>query len=315
MPLAVRPQTPETEPDPQQNAALIHPGDLIDVDVVGSLEFDWRGTLTPEGFLAGVDTIEEQVYALCRTEAEVAADLKREFSKFLREPEITVRILDRSNRAAAILQGAVKIPHRFQIKRPVNLNELIVYAGGISDVSGGEISIFRPGNVSCSTPVEAVDDEKFVKTGQTGDARTINIRIVDLIAGSREANPRIYSGDIVTVVEASPVYVIGGVNEPKQISMRSQLTASRAVAIAGGVAKKGIEEQVTIYRRQAGKTRLIQVDLAKVKDGTAEDVPLAALDIVDVAEKGRSPRKFPPVIDGRGLYSRNLASLPTKIID
>ena len=35
---------------PGSRPDLIHFGDVIDVDVVGSLEFDWRGGLTPEGF-------------------------------------------------------------------------------------------------------------------------------------------------------------------------------------------------------------------------------------------------------------------------
>jgi len=29
----------------------VHQGDIIDVDVVGSFEFDWRGGLNPEGFI------------------------------------------------------------------------------------------------------------------------------------------------------------------------------------------------------------------------------------------------------------------------
>ena len=33
-------------------ANLIHLGDVIDIDVEGNLEFDWRGPLTPEGFPA-----------------------------------------------------------------------------------------------------------------------------------------------------------------------------------------------------------------------------------------------------------------------
>ena len=48
-------------------ADLIHLGDLIDVDVVGSVEYDWRGTLNPEGFLSGINFTEDPIYGLCRT--------------------------------------------------------------------------------------------------------------------------------------------------------------------------------------------------------------------------------------------------------
>ncbi|MGH9819117.1 MAG: hypothetical protein ACRD43_03015, partial [Pyrinomonadaceae bacterium] len=48
----------------QSEIDLVHYGDVIDVDVVGSLDFDWRGTLNPEGFLDGMERIEDPVYAL-----------------------------------------------------------------------------------------------------------------------------------------------------------------------------------------------------------------------------------------------------------
>ena len=45
--------TPVSIPESEVN--LIHSGDLIDVDVVGSIEYDWRGRLNPEGFLDGIE--------------------------------------------------------------------------------------------------------------------------------------------------------------------------------------------------------------------------------------------------------------------
>src|SRR6476620_7185338 len=59
---------------------LIHHGDLIDVDVIGSLAYDWRGTINPEGFLEGIETIPEPVYALCKSESDVGSELSKAFS-------------------------------------------------------------------------------------------------------------------------------------------------------------------------------------------------------------------------------------------
>ena len=63
-----------------QNRAsdLVHYGDLIEVDVVGSYDYDWRGSVTPEGFLDGLDTLENQIYALCRSEDDLAATIQQE---------------------------------------------------------------------------------------------------------------------------------------------------------------------------------------------------------------------------------------------
>jgi hypothetical protein len=77
-------------------AQLVHFGDLIEVDVVGSYEYDWRGSLTPEGFLDGLDYLENQIYGLCVSERDLSNAIQKEFAKTLRDPNVVVRILDRS---------------------------------------------------------------------------------------------------------------------------------------------------------------------------------------------------------------------------
>ncbi|HLM60437.1 MAG TPA: hypothetical protein VK308_06525, partial [Pyrinomonadaceae bacterium] len=141
--------TDATSENSKKESNPVHPGDLVEVDVIGSIEYDWRGTLTPEGFLEGGDYIENPIYALCRNEEEIALDIAKAYGKILRDPKVVVRILDRSNRPLALLYGAVKTPQRFQLKRPVFLNELLIVAGGLTEKISGEIQIFRPKNLSC----------------------------------------------------------------------------------------------------------------------------------------------------------------------
>jgi len=293
-------------------AELVHFGDLIEVDVVGSYEYDWRGTLTPEGFLDGLDYLDEQVFALCRSERDISSEIEKQYGKILRDPKVAVRILDRSNRAVAFVSGAVRSPQRFQIKRPVHLNELLVLTGGITDRSSGEISIFRPPKLSCTETKKNTGDE-FVKASQPGGAETINIRIAEILRGEPSANPQILSGDIVTVSEALPVYMIGGVNSPQQIPLRNQITLSRAIATAGGLAKEG-STNITIFRREGRETKIITADLEKIAAG-ADDPVLKPFDIVDVPVKGKAPRARPPVIDSRQTSSLSLIGLPLRVID
>ena len=307
--MAAAPASAQSETVAQ--AELVHFGDLIEVDVVGSYEYDWRGTITPEGFLDGLDYLGEQVYALCRSEREISGDIEKQYGKILRDPKVAVRILDRSNRAVAFVNGAVRSPQRFQIKRPVHLSELLVLTGGITDRSSGEISIFRPPKLSCTDPKKNTGE--FVKASQPGGAETINIRIAEILRGDPSANPQILSGDIVTVSEALPVYMIGGVNSPQQIPLRNQLTLSRAIATAGGLAKEG-SSNITIFRREGRETKVINADLEKIASG-ADDPMLKPFDIVDVPLKGKPPRARPPVIDGRQTSSLSIVGLPLRVID
>lgn len=300
---------------------LIHPGDLIEVDVVGSIEYDWRGTLNPEGFLFQFDKIEEQIYALCQSETQVAREIEKHLGKMLRDPKVVVKILDRSNRPVSIINGAIRMPHRFQIKRPVHLNELIVLTGGFTEKASGEIQIFRPARQNCSNQVnqktsgENTASERFVLTRQDNGSQFFNIRIADLLNGKKEANLQIFSGDIITVLKANPIYVIGGVGNPQQILFRSDMTLSRAIAAAGGLSKDADPTKISIFRRVGKQTSIIEADLEKIKTKQAEDIVLQAFDIVEVVQKGRPKRKFPPAINVEDEGLTDEKKMPLLIID
>lgn len=324
--VAAAAQTPPADESSQEfdpERDLIHFGDVIDVDVLGSVEYDWRGTLTPEGFLGGLDFIEEPVFAQCKTEKEVADAVALGYSKLLRNPQVAVRIIDRSKRPVSTIFGAVKKEQRFQIKRPVFLNELIVLSGGLTDRASGEIQIFRPKQVSCAEIFRThqqknsvgEDRERFVRTSQADGSNIINIKIADLLRGNENANPQIYSGDIITILEAEPVYVIGGVAAPKRISARSKTTLSKAVASAGGFSKDAEREKITIFRREGDETKIIEANFEEIEKNPDKDIPLQPFDVVEVGVKGRGKSKLAPIVREEDFTSKNAGSLPLQIID
>lgn len=311
----------------QADADLVHHGDLIDVDVLGSVKYDWRGTINPEGFLDAVNFAENPIYALCRSEQQIAATVAEAYRKIFRAPKIVVKILDRSDRPLTILYGAVKTPQRFQIRRPIFLNELLIIGGGLTEKASGEISVFRPESLSCQSAVEekpaatttAADGknrETFVAASQNnGGANYINVKISDLLTGKKDANPQILSGDIITVVEAESIYITGGVVSPKRIFSRAEITLSRAVASAGGLNTNASAGKVTIFRREAGETKTIEADLKRIKKGETEDLILQPFDIVEVAQTGREKTKFPPILKAAQTSENKISNLPLRVID
>ena len=289
---------------------LIHQGDLVDVDVVGSTEFDWRGTLDPDGFLAAFRFADNGIFARCRSTQEVASSVREAYSRFLNSPNVRVTILDRSGRPTAVVYGAVRTPQRFRILRKVDLRELIVLAGGFEATASGEIEILRQSFATC-----APGDDVFTQSAErVGGSLRFTTSIAALIAGSQKANPEILFGDVVTVNESPPVYVTGGVGTPSRIPFRAGLSLSRAVASAGGVAKKGDASKVTIFRRGRGNSEVIKADLAKIESGAGPDIELAAYDIVDVAREGGSERKFAPFPEDE-IRTLTPDNLPVRVID
>lgn len=309
---------PATETQSEYN--LIHLGDVVDVDVLGSFAYDWRGTLTPEGFLQGPEALPDRVFALCRSEQEVAADIAKGLA-FLRDPQVAVRVVDRSNRPSTTMFGAVRTPQRFQIRRTVKLNELIVASGGFTDKASGDIEVFRPASLSCGgiTPAERPSDDlgrsRYVVVRRENDSVYMNIKISELLAGREAANPIILAGDIITVLESKPIYVIGGVASPRQIATRAEMTVSRAVAGAGGLSRDADPTRVTVYRRESGETSVIETDLEKIKNGAMPDIVLQAYDIVEVAAKGGSKRSYPPIVKVGDEPPVESAKLPMRVID
>lgn len=284
----------------------VHFGDLVDIHVAGHLDFDWRGRVNPEGFLDGYDKIPKQIYALCRTESEIAAEISHELAVQLREPKTEVKIVDISMRPAASIDGAIAVPTRFQVRREARLNEIITAAGGITDRSSGKITILRPQGLSCIGKSEA--------NTSTRENR-IDISIAELLSGKEASNPVIVSGDMIVVSEAAPVYIVGAVATQGRMDHRPEMTLSRAIDSIGGVQKEAVTSQVTIFRRNNATSETISADLEKIRSKAVPDIELKPFDIIDVPYKGRPPRKFPPVAEIETTGPVDRTKFPLKIIE
>jgi protein involved in polysaccharide export with SLBB domain len=292
-----------SQPNPLETQSFVHLGDLVEVDVLGSTEYDWRGKLTPEGYLDGLDYVEEPIFALCRKEEDIAKEITDSYKKFLRNPIVTVKILDASERPISTIYGAVNRPQRIKIKRPIRLNELLVLSGGFTERVSNELQIYRPQGADCQTILEKPSQD------------IIKISIKDLLSGKAEANPYIRMGDIINVFEADSIYLIGGVANPKQIFFREEMTLSRAINSVGGLAQNANAKNISIFRRVNGETQIIEADLDKIKEKINDDIKLQAFDIIDVGETGKPPKKVKPVLNFNEKREQNIANLPLRIIE
>jgi len=281
----------------------IHFGDRIEVDIVGSLQDDWSGSLSPEGFLSGYQLLDEPLYALCMTTDELSAALTERLSKLLKSPEVVVRITDKTNRPPAVLTGAVRSPRKFQIRRPARLQEILILAGGLGDKASGSVQIYRPGGLSCAGG-DAVN---------RAAGRFIDVEIAKLLAGSPEANPEIGSGDLVTVLEASPIFIVGGVASPGQISTRGDMTLSRVIDSAGGLLSSAEPTRIRVFRRGTSDAP-VEYNLLRIRAGSDPDPRIDAFDVIDVPQRGR-PRSFTSPYLREVPHGTPSLELPVTIID
>jgi polysaccharide export outer membrane protein len=282
----------------------IHVGDVIEVDQVGGTEFDWRGRVGPDGSLIGFETYGEAPNALCMSERELAASIEAVFSRILREPKFEVRIIDRSQRPTVTIDGAVRSPSRFSLRREVRIRELIALAGGLTDSVAGDIVINRQNQLACTGGSSASGFEQ------------IRIRLKDLIEGREDANAEIFAGDTIVVEKASVVYIIGGVRDPGPAFVRGEDTVMAAVEKAGGFAKDAVRSDITVYRRSAGGSEIIQCGTGRESICDPSKVLVLPFDIIEVGSKGSGKRQFAPVIAGaEAVAGVSNTELPLRIIE
>lgn len=265
---------------------LLGPGDTLDVRVYGQPDLSGPADVDADGNIS-LPFVESPIRARCRTEKEVSADIITAYSKFIKNPQVSVRVTGRNSRAPAIVYGAVRAPQRLQMLRRVRLNEIIAVSGGITERASGTIQVTHTEEVMCPEPGD--DVEPIVSN--TGDLVRMPFKVYkinELAAGKEEANPWIRPGDVVTVLEAEPVYITGSVTAPQGIYLRDQMTITRALAMVGGIKKDGKQNEVVIYRQQPGvsEPQTIKVDVAAIKKGKQPNILLKPYDVVEVPEEG-----------------------------
>jgi polysaccharide export outer membrane protein len=279
---------------------VLGPGDTLDVRVFGQPDLNWTGEVDADGNISSLPFIETPIRAQCRTDKEVQKDITAAYSKYLNKPQVSVRLTGRNSRPPAMVLGAVPAPTRVQMQRRVRLNEVITVSGGFTERANGDIQVLHTEPVMCPEPGEVVE-ELLTSEGLGSDALRI-YKISDLMAGKPEANPVIRPGDVVTVVEAKPVYVTGTVVAPQSLLLREGLTLSRAVAMAGGtISGEAKTNDVRIYRTKPGsaKPEVIRADLAAIKKQKKEDVVLQPYDVIEVPKASEwSPGKLLKTLTG-----------------
>lgn len=94
-------------------------------------------------------------------------------------------------------------------------------------------------------------------------------------------------GDIVMVPEADSVFVMGNVRKPEAVRFVEGMTATRAVALTGGIVKSNELVVIRIYRSSAGAPHPNPsiVNLRAIIEHRTDDPLLEPWDIVEVSDR------------------------------
>lgn len=253
---------------------LIGYEDVLEINVMKHEELKQKVSVGKDGTIM-VPRLDYPIVAVCKTERQVAKEIEDGYKKdFLRNPFVSVEVQDSKSQSAAVI-GAVEKPGNFYLTRKVTLLELLSYAGGPNIHSGMRLVVARTGSTSnCRNEFEAVRD---------GEVKLMNFSMKDIQEGRKMV--WMQPGDIVSVLEADPVYVFGNVRRQGKLLMKEPLTLRQALASAEGL-KSASDNKIRVLRQREGviQPEEFVYDLKAINAGKAPDPFLQPNDVVAVSQ-------------------------------
>jgi polysaccharide biosynthesis/export protein len=256
-----------------ENAYILGPGDTIDIVVIGVAELSRTVPIKPDG---SVDLpLVGLVTAAGKTTSQLAAELVKRYSAYLKFPSITVAVHAFRDDRISIL-GQVNHPGEYALKSGVSILDLLAGAGG---------------------PTTRADLAKVtIIRGQTDP---INLDLLQALAQSESPDVKLMPGDVVFVPEADHrMVILGQVKSPGAYDLVEGQRVSDLLAAAGGLTPEAAPQRTFITR--GGEE--IPVDAQAILAGNVQaNVPLQSGDMV-VVPKGQDQIAVLGAVNKTGKY-------------
>jgi polysaccharide biosynthesis/export protein len=266
---------PESAARNSTTASRIGPHDVLEISVLEAPEL-LRTLRVAETGLISVPLLGE-IRAAGQTPRELELSLEAAFRKsYIRDPHVSVQVKEMQSRGVSVV-GAVAHPGVFQIQGSRSLLEIIALAGGLTKESGEGIIVMRGG--APSSPTTAPESS-------SAGAAAVEIALKDLLdSADPRHNVPVHPGDIVKVIPAGIVYVVGEVRRPGAfpVDRRSGLTVLQAIALSEGLGPKASKGRALLIRvGRAGERVEIPVNLGDVISGKQVDPTVQPKDVIFV---------------------------------
>lgn len=284
---------------------LLGPGDEIAVKVLGESQFDFEAALDENGSIE-VPFFDKPFSAMCKNEREIKTEVTQMLGKYLRTPQVSVKIKERKSRAPLTIYGEVRNPQQFVLMRKFRLSEVIAAAGGSNDEAGGVVQIFRTQPPMCGEPNEIADWKARAENtkGMPSSLYTLS----SIKQGTEESNPVVYPGDIIVVEKAKPVYIIGEVKSAQGVYIKETgLSLMEAITMVGGLNRDALSKDIKIYRLKPNSKE--RDEIAINYDVIRKEGKQVMLEPYDIIEVGKAKKKWTDVaLEILGSGVRNAGS-------
>jgi polysaccharide biosynthesis/export protein len=162
---------------------VIGPGDRLHVFVWGDNELSTEVVVRPDGLIT--TPLVEDLPASGKTPTQLARALEQRLSKFVKNPKVTVSVIDFVGRYTEQVRvvGQAAQPQSLPYRDGMTLLDVIIAVGGLTEfAAGNKATIVRKVN---------------------GETKQFRVRLDDLIRdGDISANTRMMPGDVLIIPES-----------------------------------------------------------------------------------------------------------------
>lgn len=237
-------------------------------------------SVNPNGTIL-LPRIDKPIVAVCKTERELADAIAAEYGKdYIKNPFVDVRAVEQKSQTFGVI-GAVEKPGYFFINKKLHLLELLAFAGGPNKEAGTRMLVARTGSSSfCQNDIPLKDEDNKLQL--------FDFKIRDV--QEAKVNFWMQPGDIVSVLEADYVYVLGNVNKSGRIPIKEPITLMQAIASAEGFLPATKLDSIRVLRQKPGSSEREELvyNIKDIQSLKTPDPVLQINDIVAVSEdKGK----------------------------
>jgi polysaccharide export outer membrane protein len=216
-------------------------------------------------------------------EAGIAEALEQE--QILVDPVVKVTVVEYHSRPVAVM-GAVRKPVTFQAVGTVTLLDALARAEGLTSEAGAEILLTRALDL-----IERISVKRLIKDADPA------------------VNFALHGGEEIRVPEAGKIFVVGNVRKPGSFPVRDAGDNSvlKLIALSEGLLPFAAKLAYVYRRDESGTKQEIPIELDKILQRKAADVPLEVDDLLYIPDN-KGKRNVMSVIDRMTTFGASTAS-------
>jgi polysaccharide biosynthesis/export protein len=267
-------------------AQKLGPDDLVAVSVYDAPELTRTVRVEPDGTVH-LPLLKQGVRAAGMFPGELEASIAEALltEQILVDPVVKVTVAEYHSRPIAVM-GAVRKPLTFQSVGTVTLLDALARAEGLTNEAGTEILLTRE-----TGPIERIPVKRLMKDADP------------------EVNFTLHGGEEIRVPEAGKIFVVGNVRRPGAFPVRDAGDNSilKLVALSEGLLPYAAKLAYVYRRNESGVKQEIPIELEKILQRKAPDVPLLVDDLLYIPDN-KGKRTVMNVIDRMTTFTASTAS-------